>query len=306
MDAGEFFAVGWPELVPRLRSMLARAGAPGAERDDLVQETALRLLGMWGSVDPARPVEPLARRIAMNAWRDQWRRLGEREVLGEVPELAAEVDTERAALARVEVGEVSRALSALPVGTAEVLRLAAAEFEGGGPRVAVTASVRMARTRARRALAACLKVASAVVLAALAGVRWLTRPVTVATGVGALAAFACMLALAVPGPGAGPALQRESEPLGVAPAAMPQAGTVSQASRASTAAVTAARHARPVASPTPYYVVGAGPTRVGVFADVDIDGHGVRLAKPGAGSAQPVCGYGDTPATVITPSCSKP
>lgn len=309
MDAGEFFAVGWPELVPRLRAMLARAGAPVVEREDLVQETALRLFGMWDSVDPGRPIEPLARRIAMNAWRDQWRRRGEREVVGLVPELAAAADTERSALARVEVTEVARALSTLPVRTATVLRVAAGEAESDEPGVPTSGSLRMARTRARRALVSCLKVASAVVVATVAGIRSLSKPATAATAVGALAAFACVLALTVPGPRTLPELARADQPVTSQPSG-PAAGTgnVTRSSGASPATrrVTPQVHHRRAATEPPYYVIDPGPASVGVFLDVNIAGSGVQVGKPGPGQAQPVCGYGDTPTTVLTPRCSQP
>lgn len=309
MDAGEFFAVSWPELAPRLRSMLARAGAPTAERDDLVQETALRLFGMWDSVDPERPIEPLARRIAMNAWRDQWRRRGEREVLGDVPELATGSDTERAALARVELGEVSRALATLPLGTAQVLRVAAGEAERGDAHIATTSALRMARTRARRALVACLKVASAAVLATVAGLRSLSRPATTATAVGAFAAIACVLALSLPGEAAAPPIggQASVVPAAAAATTTTPARTSLKVARGGAASVAPAhRRARPAASEPPYYVVEAGPASVGVFVDVNVMGHGVRVAKPDPSSQHPVCGYGDTPTSPVTPTCSQP
>jgi DNA-directed RNA polymerase specialized sigma24 family protein len=286
MDAEEFFAGSWLELAPRLRAMLARAGAPTAERDDLVQETALRLFGMWDRVDPALPIEPLARRIAMNAWRDQWRRRGEREVLGDVPELATGSDTERAALAKVEVGEVSRALWTLPVSTAQVLRIAATESERGDAHLAATPALRMARTRARRALLACLKVASAAVLATIAGIRSLTRPATTATAVGAIAAIAFVLALTVPGPATAPTIGRQAP---TAPAAATELTAATANSTPTTLthspiSTKAHRAARPATSPTPYYIVNVGPADVGVFADLNVEGHGVRLAKPEPGN----------------------
>ncbi|HEU5034516.1 MAG TPA: sigma-70 family RNA polymerase sigma factor, partial [Mycobacteriales bacterium] len=123
MQRETFFAERWPLMVPQLRAALAKAGAGPDDRDDLVQETAVRLLGMWDRIDWERPVEALAQRIAVNAWRDQWRRRGEREQLGELPEQASAADTERAALARVQVGEVARAFTTLGEGVVRTLRL---------------------------------------------------------------------------------------------------------------------------------------------------------------------------------------
>jgi DNA-directed RNA polymerase specialized sigma24 family protein len=156
VDAEEYFATDWPRLASGLKWMLARAGAPAWDQEDLVQETALRLFRMWPSIDATRPVEPLARRIAANAWTDQWRRRGQREQLGNVPDAATAVDTERAVLARLDVEEVGRALKAMRPVTAQTLRAAVRESEGGGDGTPTSAAVRMARTRARRLLIACV------------------------------------------------------------------------------------------------------------------------------------------------------
>lgn len=168
MDAEEFFANGWPELVSDLRRMLAKAGAPLHEQDDLVQETALRLLRMWDAIDPERPVAPLAARIALNAWRDHWRRLGSREQLGPVPDAVGTADTERAGLARVEVRDVARALARLRPETAGILRRAISDSAGLTARVPgpATPAQRMARSRARRTLVANLAMSTGTTVAA--------------------------------------------------------------------------------------------------------------------------------------------
>jgi DNA-directed RNA polymerase specialized sigma24 family protein len=289
--------------------MLARAGAPVSERDDLVQETALRLYRMWPKVDHERGVDALARRIAMNAWRDQWRRRGEREVLGEVPDAAGTHDTERAALARVEVRDVSRALARLRPATAAVLRTAAADAEsdavaeGGTP-----AALRMARCRARRALQASLRVACAAVIVAVSAARALGRPVRTGLAAGAIATVALVLTLATT---AGPA----SRPgrVDVWPANAVRAAAVHPVTPAAVAAGTATRHARhPAAShrgaarpgkPTPYYVVHAGPSEVRAFFDVQAEGYGVRIQNSPANGPMPVCGYGATPSSPANPRC---
>ncbi|HVB27642.1 MAG TPA: hypothetical protein VNE21_07005 [Mycobacteriales bacterium] len=59
-----------------------------------------------------------------------------------------------------------------------------------------------------------------------------------------------------------------------------------------------ARHA-----PPPPYVVVIGPASVGVGVDVDVFGVGVRVTRPVPGAALPVCGYGATPTTIVTPRC---
>lgn len=308
MRADEFFGSQWETLVPGLRSALARAGAPAADRDDLVQETALRLYRMWDNVDFERPIEPLARQIALNAWRDQWRRRGEREVIGEVPDRATEVDTERAALARIEVQEVSRALSTLSPTNAKVLRLAASEAEGPSVR-GTAAAVRMARTRARRALLASLKVASAVAaFVALSG-KWVARPARTTVGTSALAAIACVWALSTTAPAPQISIRPQSDPAQpvtrVAPAPgehaqVPSTGT--ERVHRSRAAETAPVHAAD-AEKTPYRV-DAGPAQVDVFADVNVMGRGVRVSKPAADTSVPVCTYGSSPTAPLVARCA--
>lgn len=187
MDAGVFFSDRWPAVSSSLRAALARAGAPAPDREDLTQETAIRLLGMWHSIDWDRSIEALARTIALNLWRDQWRKTGRREVIGAVAEQLADSDTERAALARVQVSEVSLALSRLPLKTASVLRVAAAESEYGGSFDAANGALRMARSRARRALLACVRVASALIVGVWAATRTLAR--LAATGQPGMAGF---------------------------------------------------------------------------------------------------------------------
>jgi len=311
MSPEEYFATEWPALVPKLRTMLARAGAPAAERDDLVQETALRLYRMWPKIDQERGVEPLARRIATNAWRDQWRRRGEREVLGDVPEAAAGHDTERAALARVEVREVSRALARLRPATAAVLRVAATEAEsdalaeGGTP-----AALRMARCRARRALQASLRVACAAAVFAVAAMRALSRPARTGLTAGAVATVALVLTLSTT---TAPSTQPGRVDVWPATAIGEPVLTAAKLAHASTAA-TSGRHAvttahrtvrRPAAKPTPYYVVHAGPGEVRAFIDVDVQGYGVRVQDSPTSGPTPVCAYGTTPSSPLNPRCPK-
>lgn len=312
MSPEEYFATLWPELVPKLRTMLARAGAPVSERDDLVQETALRLYRMWPKVDHERGIEPLARRIAMNAWRDQWRRRGDREVLGDVPEVATGPDTERVALARIEVREVSRALGRLRPSTAAVLRVAAADaesdpsIEGGTP-----AALRMARCRARRALQASLRVACAAAVLAVSALRALGRPARTGLATGAVASVALVLTLATthaPASRPGriavwPATAVRPSALHAATPARPVATSSSPGTRTTTSRRTARR---PSATPTPYYVIHAGPSEVRAFLDVDLEGYGVRVQSPPATGATPSCGYGATPDSPLTRRCTTP
>jgi DNA-directed RNA polymerase specialized sigma24 family protein len=309
MHADEFFATHWPALVPELRQALAKAGTPAADRADIVQETAVRLLRMWDRIDWERPVAPLAVRIALNAWRDQWRRRGAREVVGDVPEQTAPSDTERSAIARIHVGEVARALADLPPSTARVLRVAAAEAEVASV-PAASAAVRMARSRARRALAASLRIASAVAAAVTVSVRALGRSARTSTAAaGVLVTMAFVLAGGAAAPGTHPAPLQSARPI-VTVGATVAVGTGAAQARLPIRTAVANRvavratHAKPAAKKAPYYYLGTDVARVGVFMDVSVQGYGVRVEKPEPGTDTPVCTTGDTPAVAPVPSCA--
>jgi DNA-directed RNA polymerase specialized sigma24 family protein len=303
----EFFATRWPSLVPAVRATLAKAGVSPADRDDLVQETATRLFTMWERIDWDRPTGPLACRIALNSWRDQWRRYGDRELVGNVPEQPAGIDTERAALARVEVGEVARALATLSPDTAQVLRLAARDVEGEIRTSAPSASARMARTRARRALATMVKVASGIAAALALSGRWLSRsgPAT-ALSLGMVVSLSLLLG------GSGRSGMPVPPPLHQ-PLSMPVAVARSSSAHASVrVAARATARPRPTQRPEAHrpshpdpspYVVPLGPVDLGVLLDVNAFGDGVRVQKPADGEIQPVCTYGSTPELPVVPRC---
>ncbi|MFN2388752.1 MAG: RNA polymerase sigma factor [Actinomycetota bacterium] len=107
------FEIEWPILARRLDFLLARKCPSVADREDIIQETGLRLLGMWSRVDLHRSAAPLATAIALNLLRDRARR-PVREVLGHIPESAAVDDVERSGMARVDLTVVSRSLDRLP------------------------------------------------------------------------------------------------------------------------------------------------------------------------------------------------
>jgi DNA-directed RNA polymerase specialized sigma24 family protein len=301
MDAQEFFARDWPKLAPQLRAALARAGAPTADREDLVQETAVRLIAAWDSIDWGRGPEALARTIALNAWRDQWRRRGAREVIGDVPEMPAALETERVAMARVEVSEVSRALRLLRPATARVLQEAAEEAEGvPSPS---SAALRMARTRARRALAASLKIASAVAAAVAVSLRWFARPARSTVAIGAVAGVAWMLAL-----GGAPATKAPTwaPPGAAASAALDLRTTTSHPgvnAFVTHARTATAKHVRAHQASDPPYIVNAGPASVSILVSVDVFGHGAEVRQPTPDHPAPACTYGDTPSNPVVGQC---
>ena len=153
------FEQQWPDLARRLDAMLAGKRVPAHKRDDIVQETGLRLFRMWDQVDPDRPLWALVVTIALNLLRDEARKRPEREVLGLVPDRAADQDVERAGLARLEWHRVQNAMNQLSPAHRSILMA-----ELGDEPVASTRgpnAAKMLRMRARRRLSALLDVASA-------------------------------------------------------------------------------------------------------------------------------------------------
>jgi DNA-directed RNA polymerase specialized sigma24 family protein len=139
--------------------MLARKKMPLAKREDVVQETGLRLLGMWDKVDSSTPPWGLVVTIALNFLRDEARRHPEREILGAVPDLPESYDVERAGLARLELRRVRAAMTKMSDAQRSVL-LSELGIEGFAARRGADAT-KMLRLRARRKLHALLETASA-------------------------------------------------------------------------------------------------------------------------------------------------
>jgi hypothetical protein len=138
-------------------------------REDVVQETGLRLFKMWEDVDPERSPTGLALTIANNLLWDAVARHRNREVLGDVPERPAEHDVEELGIARLELARVSRGMQHLSEAHRTVLL---AEIDENTPRPAATpAAVKMLRMRARRRLSALLEHASAVGIFVGGGLR---------------------------------------------------------------------------------------------------------------------------------------
>lgn len=150
----ESFEQAWPELDRRLRRMLARKGVRASSVDDIVQETAARMLEVWDKVDPQLGPWPLAATVAKNLLWDERNRKQPREVVGAVPDAPADDDVERAGLARLELGRVNRALARLnhnyrSILLAEIGQPLSLE---GEPR-----AINVLRMRARQRLAAVLE-----------------------------------------------------------------------------------------------------------------------------------------------------
>ncbi len=161
-----------PELARKLHSLLGAKRVPASKREDIVQETGLRLFRMWDHVDPARPVWALTVTIALNLVRDDARRRSTSEVLGTVPDIASSYDVERSGLARLELARVERALNQMTPAHRSVL-LAEVGDEMSPTRGAN--AVKMLRMRARRRLTTLLDSASAGAVVAGVKIRKLFR-----------------------------------------------------------------------------------------------------------------------------------
>jgi hypothetical protein len=116
--------------------------------EDIVQETATRLVVSWDRIDPDRRLAPYACTIALNLLTDHYRRLSQADVYSELPEVAAGVDVPQEVLARLEMQEVASALQQISTPQRDAL-LADITGEQSG---VIPPPIRMLRLRARRAL----------------------------------------------------------------------------------------------------------------------------------------------------------
>ena len=160
------FEAVWPDLERRIHRFLSSKKVPDSQREDVVQETGLRLYRMWDQVDPAGSPIGLALTIAMNIVRDNARRESHRTIVEIAPDVPALCDVERSGLARLELSRVRRALSELTPAQRSVLL---SELDRNQrPPEASAAAIKMLRMRARRNLNAILERAGAGVLVARA------------------------------------------------------------------------------------------------------------------------------------------
>lgn len=156
--AGGGFEQKWREIAPVVERALARRGVPQWLRDDVMQETALRLYRFWGNVDPKRSTLPLAMTIANNALRDEHSRRSRCEIPGTIPDAPFPTDVENAGLARVELKRVRDVLGRLSPSYRSVLlaEVGCAPVPQGG-----TDATKMLRLRARKKMRSLLESASA-------------------------------------------------------------------------------------------------------------------------------------------------
>lgn len=165
------FDEAWPDLGLRLGRSLAARGVPAQDRDDVVQETALRVYRVWDTLDPTRSAWPFVVTVAVNFWRDVVRERTGR--IAQVhPTATIEVtdaqDVERDVMARQELASVRIAWRAL---APEQRRLLMATEEFADTVRPLRPAERVARMRVRRQLARTVGRASALV-----PLMWLRRP----------------------------------------------------------------------------------------------------------------------------------
>lgn len=145
------FESAWTEIAPRLAAILRRRGAPPDIVDDVVQETAIKLLTAWDRVDPERPLWPFARTIAINSLTDRIRRDGARPI-EDIADEAMSYDLEEHVLARSRLRSVGSAMSNLRPADRDLLIA-----EVTAPVRGASSQLKMARLRARRKLERALK-----------------------------------------------------------------------------------------------------------------------------------------------------
>lgn len=144
------FQRDWPETSRHVDALLVRCRVPEALRDDLVQETALRIFLLGDDVDPDRSVSALAKTIAMNLLRDHVRKEQKLVPIFDLT-LAGEVQSvEREVVARDEWRRVSAAVDRLS--PAQRAALLATIGLAPAPAGLSAPAIRILRMRARRRL----------------------------------------------------------------------------------------------------------------------------------------------------------
>jgi RNA polymerase sigma factor (sigma-70 family) len=158
--AREPFEDGWPDLARGLDNALRARRVPATRREDIIQETGLRLFRKWNQLDPERPVWPFALTIAINLLKDEQRMQARRTATPHQVEEVVERGVEEEALARLELIDVQAALQKLTPAQRSVLLadLGQLPYDDRAP-----AALKMLRMRARRTLRSVIDRASALV-----------------------------------------------------------------------------------------------------------------------------------------------
>lgn len=173
------FEQTWADLSARLDTTLTKRGIPPWLKEDVVQETGLRLLKVWDALDHSRPLLPLAYTIARNLVADEIRRNRNVDVGEEVDTASDEFVTERAGLARIELRRVEEALVSL---TEKQRSVVLSDLGVAPPPKMGPDAIKMARMRARRSLLALLAGASRVHAGIVVDFKRVLRAVDAAFG----------------------------------------------------------------------------------------------------------------------------
>ena len=159
-DAKRQFEAQWPLLERRAKAFLTRKRIPACDQEDLLQETAMRLLGMWDSIDQSKALWPLTSTIVLNLIRDRSRCAPRHDTVALLPEVESPHDVERTGLARIELDRVRRAMGHLSTTHRSVLMQ---EIHWSDRSIATPAE-KMLRMRARRKLRSILEKVSGLVV----------------------------------------------------------------------------------------------------------------------------------------------
>lgn len=263
------FGEAWGELEPHLRRSLS--SAPAHIVDDVLQETSIKLLRVWGSIDHERPALPLAVTIARNTLRDELRRTSRHQHVELSEEARVNDDLDAVVSARLELARVETELTRLTPGQ----RAALLTEVGGGPRPPDTPKVKMLRSRARARLRELVAQAGGFVVTGVARLRS-SAAGRVAAGVPDVAILAQALILAVVGAGSlatlidGPAGDR------------PERAVVAAATERDTPSRSPEGDAP---SPSGGHTAAATSPRKEIPASSDGDGGGGSHTQPGLPSA---------------------
>ncbi|HEY7873939.1 MAG TPA: sigma-70 family RNA polymerase sigma factor [Actinomycetota bacterium] len=143
------FEQEWPELARGLDKTLRARHVTRVRREDIIQETALRLFIRWSELDTERPVWPFAVTIAMNLLKDEQRMQARRNASAPPTDEPIGRGVEEEALARLELTNVQIALQKLTPAQRSVLlaEIGAAPYDERG-----RDALKMLRLRARRTL----------------------------------------------------------------------------------------------------------------------------------------------------------
>ena len=145
-------------LDPRLARFFAQFGVPETDRDDLYQETCLRLYRAAGRYDPRRPFLPWALTVARRVMFNEFRSRKPTTPLDEAGQIAAQQPPPSKSAER-DIWEFARGV--LPAGTYELLWLRYGEALEPGEIAMVTSRtsihVRVLLHRARATLAKALE-----------------------------------------------------------------------------------------------------------------------------------------------------